>query len=180
MWPAPVAGRSRPRRALALAALLALLSIGAADDPDAAARSAVRAALDRWSAAFNARDPAGSCALFAPDLIATFPGGPDRDYGAMCRQLTAVVRDRTRSLRYSFELEEIVVRGDLAVVRLVWTLRSRDATADRETVEHERGVDVFRLQPDGSWRISRSMAYPEEAPPTPTPGPSADATRPAH
>jgi steroid delta-isomerase len=44
------------------------------------------------------------------------------------------------------------------VVRLTWTLkvRGRDAA---ETTSVEPGIDIFRRQVDGSWRISRYIAY---------------------
>ena len=53
-----------------------------------------------------------------------------------------------------------MVWGELSVVRLIWTLTvvARDARAT-ETIE-EPGIDVFRRQPDGSWKISRYLAYP--------------------
>jgi steroid delta-isomerase len=52
---------------------------------------------------------------------------------------------------------EIWVRGDTALVRLVWTLTMR--RNDAETVSIEPGMDFFVRQPDGSWRIARFMTY---------------------
>jgi ketosteroid isomerase-like protein len=58
-------------------------------------------------------------------------------------------------------IEEVLVSGDLAVVRVVWTLHVSGPTPAEETVETENGVDVFRRQPDGAWRILLSHAFPE-------------------
>jgi len=45
-------------------------------------------------------------------------------------------------------------------VRLVWTLRVRSGASTVES--KEPGLDVFRRQPDGHWKIIRYMGY--EAP----------------
>ena len=54
-------------------------------------------------------------------------------------------------------IHEILVSGDLAVVRLTWTLTAekggvRDVTTDE-------GMDVFRRAPDGVWSIARYIAF---------------------
>ncbi len=58
------------------------------------------------------------------------------------------------------QIEEILVSGDLAVVRLIWTLRVTDKNAPGELTVKERGIDVFKRQEDGTWRIHISHAYP--------------------
>jgi steroid delta-isomerase len=50
----------------------------------------------------------------------------------------------------------------MAIVRLVWTSTLSQAGSTQVTETKEPGLDVFRRQPDGAWRISRYMAY--EAP----------------
>jgi steroid delta-isomerase len=137
-----------------------LFVTGAWADSTAVARAEIQAALERWTVAFNAGDVPGACGLFAPDLVAVYPGVPDRDYSAMCRQLAAAINDRARPPRYGFELEEIIVSGDLAVVRLIWTLRAGGSGEAGARPVRERGVDVFRRQPDGAWKVTRSTAYP--------------------
>lgn len=44
-------------------------------------------------------------------------------------------------------------------MRLIWTL---EVAGDRGPPERSRdqGLDVFRRQPDGRWRIARFTAYP--------------------
>jgi len=51
------------------------------------------------------------------------------------------------------------VFGDAAVVRLVWTLTIKNTDGEIESVEP--GLDVFRRQADGTWKIVRYMAYEE-------------------
>jgi len=67
--------------------------------------------------------------------------------------------DRTKRYQYSFVIREILVAGDLAVVRLTWTFKIARPDTTGETVSQERGMDIFRRQPDGSWKIIRYMAY---------------------
>ena len=60
-------------------------------------------------------------------------------------------------------IKEIIVAGDLAVVRLTWTmtLKRKDTGAESGVVStwDEYGLDVFRRQADGSWKIARYMSY---------------------
>jgi steroid delta-isomerase len=125
------------------------------------AAATIRAALERWTADFNAGRADKVCDLFAPDLRAEFRGAPERGYDEQCRLLQRALADRTRRYANAFEIKEIIVAGDLAVVRLVWTstIAPQDAPP---VVIREPGMDVFRRQPDGSWKIARYMAY--EAP----------------
>ncbi len=148
-------------RVAAAAAVLALLSPVAAQSDDGAEK-AIRDVLSKWTADFNARDASRICDLFAPDLRYDFRGMPERDYNAMCSALHRALGDRSKTLSYSFDIKEIIVSGDMAIVRLVWTSRvSRDGSSQMIETK-EPGLDVFRRQADGKWRISRYMAY--EAP----------------
>jgi ketosteroid isomerase-like protein len=54
-------------------------------------------------------------------------------------------------------IHEILVSGDLAVVRLTWTLTAEKNGAREATAEE--GMDVFRRAPDGVWSILRFIAF---------------------
>jgi steroid delta-isomerase len=136
--------------------------MGPAASADDAARAEIRAALAQWTNDFNAGNADKVCGLFAPDLIAQYRGQPERNYDALCGVLRRSLSDRSKSYRYSLAVKEIIVAGDLAVVRLVWTLTVRPKDSGPEVSSDEPGMDVFRRQPDGSWKISRYIAY--EAP----------------
>jgi uncharacterized protein (TIGR02246 family) len=128
---------------------------------DTTAEKAIRDALTRWTADFNARD-ASRIDLFAPDLRYDFRGQPERDFNAMCSGLKQALADRSKTLSYAFDIKEIIVSGDMAIVRLVWTSKLSRSDSGQVIETKEPGLDVFRRQPDGMWRISRYMAY--EAP----------------
>jgi uncharacterized protein (TIGR02246 family) len=144
---------------IAAAALTAPLGPSGGAEPTEAAEHEIRSAIENWRSAFNARDENRVCALFAPDLVANYQGEPERDYASLCEMLRAAVRDPDTTYRYSVEIKEIVVYGETAVARLVWTLEIDKAGSPKQTVE-EPAVDIFHRQADGSWKISRYLAYP--------------------
>jgi len=123
------------------------------------AEDEIRSAVEHWRTAFNARNEQQICDLFAPDLIANYQGEPERDYASLCEMLRAAIRDPYKTYQYSLGINEIMVYGDTAVVRLVWELSVDKAGSPKETIE-EPAVDIFRRQTDGGWKISRYLAYP--------------------
>ena len=87
----------------------------------------VRAALEQWTGEFNDKNTDKICGLFAPDLIANCGDYPEKNYDSICAQLKSALTNPKTTLRYSLEIKEIIVSGDLAVVRVIWTLTVTDA-----------------------------------------------------
>jgi ketosteroid isomerase-like protein len=77
------------------------------------------------------------------------------------QQLRRSLADQTKKFTYSLDIKEIIVAGDLAVVRLVWTLKVTVPGTANAVETKEPGLDLFRRQPDGSWKIIRYIAYEE-------------------
>ena len=142
--------------------LLAVVCTQASAQPADAAETAIRSALAQWTSDFNARDSSRICDLFAKDLRYDFRGLPERDYDALCGLLHKALADRTKQIVYSHDIREIIISGDLAIVRLTWTVKLTIPGAPNAVESKEPGLDVFRRQPDGSWKIVRYIAY--EAP----------------
>ena len=140
---------------LAVAALSGATSVRADDD---ASRRAIAGALTQWTADFNARHVDKVCDLFSRELRVDFRGQPERRHDAQCDLLKRALTDSTRTFSNAFAIKEILVWGDTAVVRLTWTstIRPRDG---RAITAVEPGLDVFRKEQDGRWRIVRYMAY---------------------
>ena len=137
--------------------LLACLAAGPAV-ADPADEAAIRQRLLDWTAAFNARDAQGACDLFAPDLSYAVPEIVDGTQATMCTNLARTLAREDLRLRYAEpDIHEILVSGELAVVRLTWTLTA-EANDETET-STEEGIDVFRRQPDGRWSIARFIAF---------------------
>jgi uncharacterized protein (TIGR02246 family) len=144
-----------------LGAMLLALTLIAPPLPAAAAEraeDAIRAALHKWTQDFNAGDAQAVCSLFAPELAYDFRGYPERGYQDICERLQHSLGDASKSYSYALDIREILVSGDLAVVRLVWTLTVTLPNGQAVT-SVEPGMDVFRRQPDGSWKIIRYLAY---------------------
>jgi ketosteroid isomerase-like protein len=140
---------------LVVVAVAAILPVRA--DP-AADETAIRQRLQRWTADFNAKDLAGVCDLFAPDLRYSIPETVNGTYETMCTSLTRVLGRTDIRLHYAMpDIHEIVVSGDIAVVRLTWTLTTQAGGARDTTTE--AGMDIFRRQPDGRWSIARFVAF---------------------
>ena len=76
----------------------------------------------------------------------------------MCGNLARVLAKPGVTLRYDLpDIHEIILAGDLAVVRLTWTLHA-EAGGKAETTTEE-GIDIFRRQPDARWSIARYIAF---------------------
>jgi ketosteroid isomerase-like protein len=148
------------RAGLALAALaaLALAGAGTAKADDAADRAAIRAALMQWTDDFNARRAGVICGLFETDVVADVRTTPEQNFDVVCDRLKGVLRDPERRYSYAPDIKEILVFSDAAVVRLVWTLKIAGGP-EGEVKSVETGMDLFRRQADGSWKIMRWMAY---------------------
>jgi len=143
-------------------ALFVAISLGAAPaTADDASQAAIRRALEQWTADFNARNADRVCDLFEPGLIYDFQGLPEQRYDDICPRLKRALGDETRSWTYAQpDIKEILVFGDMTVVRLTWTSTVTGPEGDVESVEP--GIDIFRVQPDEGWKIMRYMAYSRE------------------
>jgi uncharacterized protein (TIGR02246 family) len=146
----------------ALFALVTLLPLKVlAED---SAEAAIRASLAQWMQAFNSRDVEKACSLFAQDLRYDFRGYPERDYRDICDRMQRSLNDTSKTYSYDLDVREITVSGDMAVVRLIWKL-TVTLPNGQQVVSIEPGMDVFRKEPDGAWKIIRYIAYeaPERA-----------------
>ncbi|MCK0209672.1 nuclear transport factor 2 family protein [Starkeya koreensis] len=146
-------------RALRLACrrLLPTLALVLVAFPARADEAAIRARLDAWTRAFNARDKAAACELFSRNLISEYRGQGEAGYEDRCALIGKALDDPARRFRYSTDIKEIIVAGDLAVVRLTWRL----TVTPGDVTSVEPGMDIFRKEDDGVWRIVRYIAYEE-------------------
>ncbi len=138
---------------------LAPPSRSVAQPPDVG-QTAIRAALTKWTDDFNARNVAGACSIFSTELRYDYRGFPERNYTDMCDGLRHALTDRVKRYAYSLAVKEVLVSDDLATVRLTWTLSITKPGA-RPEVSQEPGIDVFKRQVDGTWKIIRFIAYAE-------------------
>jgi len=137
-----------------------LYSCDSSSDNNIKDKKAIQSALEDWTKDFNDKNTDKVCGLFASDLIANYGDYPEITYESICKQLKSSLTNKELSYHYSLDLQEIIVSGDLAVVKLIWTLVVRDSNGKPIETVKDRGIDIFKRQTDGSWKISRYIAYP--------------------
>ena len=126
-------------------------------DP-AADEAAIRDRFAKWTQAFNDKDAAGVCDLFAPDLVYSLPEVVNGNQAKLCGNLANLFKRTDLKLQYDLPaIHEMIVSGDIAVVRLTWTLTAE--ANDKKDTTTEEGIDIFRRQPDGRWSIARFIAF---------------------
>jgi ketosteroid isomerase-like protein len=145
------------RAACAIVLLAWSIPALAAGQEDGAA--VIRAELGAWTQAFNARQADKICGIFSEDLRYKFGEVPDRGYSDVCSALRRSLGDATHRSHYALDLREILVYGDIAVVRLIWTLDESKEGSSVTVRSLEPGMDIFQHQKDGSWKIIRYLAY---------------------
>ncbi|CAN5394863.1 SgcJ/EcaC family oxidoreductase [soil metagenome] len=120
-------------------------------------------ALRQWPVDFDAEHLDAVCGLFADDVVLVYPNSADRGHDQFCDQMRINFADPTKKFSYAApDIRDVRIDGDLGAVRLIWTLTVRDASGRVLETVAEDGVDVFRRQPDGSWKIVVSHAFPLE------------------
>ncbi len=135
---------------------VALLLAAAGPSP----ADAVADALRGWMADFNDRRADRVCDLFAPDLVSDYQGIPEQGFATLCAGLRQSLADPQRSIHYALDLKEVQVEGDMAIARVVWTYSVTSDGPVKTVTGQDIGLDVFRRQADGSWKIVRFLAYP--------------------
>jgi uncharacterized protein (TIGR02246 family) len=141
------------------ATLSGCAAAAASPDPEQD-KSAIEAALRQWPTDFNDENLDGVCGLFAHDAVLAYPGGEDHDRGEFCTRMQTLFNDPDK--RYSYaqpDIREVLVDGDLATVTLFWTLTVTDPAGKVLDTGVEDGLDVFRRQPDDTWKIHVSHAF---------------------
>jgi uncharacterized protein (TIGR02246 family) len=152
-----------PLRSL-LGALLAgaLLSGRLAAAP--AAEAEVRAEFARWTDAYRRHDLAGTMAIFDPGVRFAFQGSPDAGYAELQRGYEQDFRQPGAAAVWEGAIDEVIASGDQAAEFSTWKLVQRGPAGEEKVLAHNRGMDLFRRNARGEWRIIRSLNYPVAAP----------------
>jgi uncharacterized protein (TIGR02246 family) len=148
-------GRIGVRTSAALMFVIACAGAALADSGPTDAVTTIRSTLALWTDDFNGRRADKVCDLFAKDAVSEFRGQPEHDRDEICTLLKQSVNDKAKSYSYAVDMKEVIATGDLAIVRLVWTL----TVSPMNAVSVEPAMDVLRHEPDGKWRIMRAMGY---------------------
>jgi ketosteroid isomerase-like protein len=153
----------RFRRAL-FCLLLAASALGASGQtpPQAAVvEKQIRQSLADWMEATNHRRYDRANEVWAPGVVGWFPEAPAFSMDEAYRVAGVAKGSEKPYGTYELTIDEILVGGELAVVRDVWRetihFPGTDATAARPI----KSFEVWKPQPDGKWRITRWISAPE-------------------
>jgi ketosteroid isomerase-like protein len=140
-------------------ALFATADLAQADPAadNAAAEKHIRAALAQWTEAANRGDFKSAFDVWAPDLIGWAPEGADDTYQREAE--FAKAPPRAPKTTYALTINEVIVEGSLGVVRDTWTEKTKQESAP-DKINTFRSFEVWRRQPDKSWKISRWIDGP--------------------
>ena len=123
--------------------------------------ASLRAAIEAGARACEAGRPDDVMARYAPDILLSYPGIPDQDHSALLegyRRLCAGSGGGEGSVETtSASFDEILVSGDLAVLRLTWSTHLR-GMADG-SVRRLRDMQVWRRTERG-WLFFRGIHFP--------------------
>ncbi|MHB1948462.1 MAG: YybH family protein [Gammaproteobacteria bacterium] len=111
-----------------------------------------------WTDAFNHKNLAGSCRLFAKSVTADYQGVPQKNYAAICGGFKKIFKEPHRQYRYTFKLHQVYRSGNLATVRITWYLRL-DEKGKKTIVTQDEGLDVLQRNSQGEWQIVNYVGY---------------------
>jgi uncharacterized protein (TIGR02246 family) len=152
-------------RAAALAAALALalaLALAACAQPPApsvppdtrvADDAALRALIQDWSAAAQAKDAARFVSVYADDAVVMMAGAPDiRGIAAIREAVPAMMQDPAFALSFEADRVEVARSGDLAYETGSYSM-TMTGSDKKPATEKGHYVVVWRKGADGAWKV---------------------------
>jgi ketosteroid isomerase-like protein len=134
---------------------MSVASSAAAPTADAKARDEIIDALAAWRDAANAGDRVRSIRYFTTDAISDFPPRPAVTYAEMKQRLG---NPPGQLWNTEFKVLEVMADGALGVVRVEFTSRAVQADGSLGNGEKILTTQIWRKEPDGQWRIARTLS----------------------
>ena len=145
--------------------MLALVAAceGGGEDAADEARAEIERLGRQWAEAANTGQVERLIEVYAPDAVILPPGGPTIEGSETIRELFRQEFERFDT-RIAFTTQEIEIEGDMAYRRgrYLWRGTPRGSGQTIETTN--KFLEVWRRQPDGTWRIAVDMWNPAESP----------------
>lgn len=111
-----------------------------------------------WSNAFNHKDLAATCGLFAKNISANYQGAPVKNYDVLCGGFKFVF-SKPQEYQYSYKINQVYRSDKLAAVRITWYLRISQHGKVISSGQDE-GLDIFEQNSHGDWKIVNYLGYP--------------------
>lgn len=117
----------------------------------------IRATLADWVRAYNAGDYVHAAEIWAPDLIGWYPGAPDDTYADEQAAARKGAPAGAARVTFAVAIDEVIVSGDLAVVRDTWTQTTTGSGEGGKGAKATtfRSFEVWRRQSAGGWKVAR-------------------------
>jgi uncharacterized protein (TIGR02246 family) len=152
-------------RSYLIVVALALVAACKTEEGDDAADTRARAEIDslgrQWEEAANRGEVERIMEIYAPDAVILPPGGPVIEGSETIRELFRQEFERFDT-KLAFTTQEIEVEGDMAFRRGRYVWRGTPRLSGQTVETTNKFLEVWRRQPDGSWKISVDMWNPGE------------------
>ncbi len=128
----------------------------------------LRSLIVKSGEAFNASDPDAILSSYARDVILSYPGVPDMDYETLARIYAGLRTRKDVVEKTTPTIEEILVSGDLGIIRLMWTTHTTETATGRQSTRNMKDLQIWRRESDGTWKFIRGMHFripPPASPP---------------
>jgi ketosteroid isomerase-like protein len=156
-------------RVISVVALSAFVLVGSivaqklsASQDDRKSEAQIRKALADWVSATNRRDEAAADEIWAANVVGWFPEAPEFNRSAAFAVAGLPEKKGASYSTYEVKIDEVAVSGSLAVVYDIWT-ETKHFKGSSVTVRRIiHSSELWRLQPDGKWKIVRWVSAPEK------------------
>lgn len=149
--------------ALALFVLMATVSLGLnAPTDDKKSEAQIRQALADWVAATNRRDDKTADKIWGPNVVGWFPKAQEFHGGAAFALAGLPEKKDASYSTYELKIDEVAVSDRMAAVYDIWTETVHFDGSSVTVRRIIRGNELWRLQPDGKWKIVRWVSAPEK------------------
>lgn len=147
-------------------ALVVACEGGAGQDDASGARAEIERLGRQWEEAANTGQVERLMEVYAPDAVILPPGGPTIEGSETIRELFRQEFERFDT-KIAYTTQKIEVEGDMAYRRGRYVWRGTPRGAPGPAVETtNKFLEVWRRQPDGSWRITVDIWNPADTPGT--------------
>ena len=112
-----------------------------------------------WTDAFNRKDIAATCRLYAPNVTATFQGLPPKNYDIICDGFKRLFAEKNKHYQDRFDIHDIYQSENLAAVRITWYLDIQE-NGHKLSLFKDEGMDILAKDQAGNWKIINYLAFP--------------------
>ena len=125
-------------------------------------KEAILNAISKISDYYNRNQHDSALQFYSKDIKVSFPDEPDMDYNGFLAAYRAMKQRSGVTVHTRDSVEEVIVDGDLAIVRFSWLTRFKNNSTGAERSWRARDFTVWRKESDGQWRFYRGMWFRDQ------------------